>query len=175
MDRLLLDASGGNPNQWMVIALAVLTILYIAVIRPMRKGKTKDPLQRAPMQSSLAHQRAVEREMSNLLVEYEEMIRRMTSQVDTRAAKLELLIKEADQKIAALHALPRASESEFAMLAPSESMHSPAEDSRHAEIYSLADQGRTARQIAQELNRPSGEIELILALRAPARGAGSVL
>ena len=36
----------------------------------MRKGKRKDPLDRPPAHLSLAQQRAVEREMSNLLVEY---------------------------------------------------------------------------------------------------------
>jgi hypothetical protein len=40
--------------------------------------------------------------MGNLLVEYEGMIRRMTAQVDTRATKLEMLIREADEKIALL-------------------------------------------------------------------------
>jgi hypothetical protein len=38
-------------------------------------------------------------------------------------------------------------------------------DPRHALVYALADQGRSFKDIAQELNRPSGEIELILALR----------
>jgi hypothetical protein len=41
----------------------------------------------------------------------------------------------------------------------------PAIDSRYAEIYALADQGRSPRDIATHLGRPSGEIELILALR----------
>ena len=38
-------------------------------------------------------------------------------------------------------------------------------DPRHQEIYTLADQGRNSREIAQQLNRPTGEIDLILALR----------
>ncbi len=41
----------------------------------------------------------------------------------------------------------------------------PQIDPRHAEIYAWADQGRTPREIASQLGRPSGEIELILALR----------
>jgi hypothetical protein len=32
-------------------------------------------------------------------------------------------------------------------------------------VYALADEGRPPREIAARLNRPSGEIELILALR----------
>jgi hypothetical protein len=38
-------------------------------------------------------------------------------------------------------------------------------DPRHAEVYALADQGLSARDVARRLGRPNGEIELILALR----------
>lgn len=40
-------------------------------------------------------------------------------------------------------------------------------DQRHARIYAFHDQGLTARQIADHMLRPTGEIELILALRPP--------
>ena len=36
---------------------------------------------------------------------------------------------------------------------------------QHQQIYDWADQGFTSRQIAQQLQKPYGEIELILALR----------
>ena len=39
-------------------------------------------------------------------------------------------------------------------------------DPRHGEIYALADQGRSSKEIARQLNRPNGEVELILALRS---------
>ena len=38
-------------------------------------------------------------------------------------------------------------------------------DPRHAQVYDLADEGLSAPEIARQLGRPSGEIELILALR----------
>jgi DNA-binding NarL/FixJ family response regulator len=41
----------------------------------------------------------------------------------------------------------------------------PELDPRHAEVYALADQGQSAYDIANQLGRPRGEIELILALR----------
>lgn len=219
--------------QWAALAFGVVAILYLVVIRPMRKGKSRgDPLERKPTKSSLAQQRAIERDMGNLLVQYEEMIRRMTAQVDIRATKLELLIREAEEKVAELKALtsgtnpavrstptspqadptgsmgstsspqagsppagqtpvgdPRANpagvggpaEIAFVGGAPSQASAAPVEarntrdesgtagktDDRHAEIYRLADGGRTSRQIAQELDRPYGEVELILHLRSP--------
>jgi chromosome segregation ATPase len=41
----------------------------------------------------------------------------------------------------------------------------PQHDPAYAPIYSLADRGKSPREIAQELGRQPGEIELILALR----------
>jgi hypothetical protein len=37
---------------------------------------------------------------------------------------------------------------------------------RYQQIYALADDGQTAPEIATTLDRPRGEIDLILALRA---------
>jgi hypothetical protein len=187
MDGLLLQQAPNSPSQWAVVALGVVTVLYVAVIRPMRKGKRKDPLDRPPAHLSLAQQRAVEREMSSLLLEYEEMLRRMTAQLETRAAKLEALIGQADERLARLdsvrhnqlasapHRAPPAKTAAAAGLPESDASQAPdepasddsgiLENSPHGPVYELADQGRTPRQIAQQLNRPYGEIELILALR----------
>ena len=166
MDGYLLTLSQLDPFQkWSIICAAALTILY-AVMRPLRKRK--DPLARPVGALSLAGQREVEKQMTELLVELEKMARQMTAQLDTRTTKLELLIKEADAKLAALReaATSANSPSAAAMLAPP-----PPEipDSRHSEVYLLAEQGHSARQIAQIMGRPYGEIELILALRGRGR------
>ena len=147
----------------------VVATIYVAVIRPFFKKK-KDPLSRSPSGARLAQERSVERQMQNLLVELSEMARQISAQLDTRTAKLELLIREADEKIAALRSagITRAEPNLFtAPEAVSVEVTSPAStiDPRHAEIYSLADQGRPPLEIAQQLGRPSGEVELILALR----------
>src|SRR3954470_17388804 len=89
---------------WIAISVGIMLVVYITFVRPLRKKKDKDPLERSHGFSTLAQQRAVERDMSNLLVELSEMARQMTAQLDTRAAKLELLLKEADERIATLRA-----------------------------------------------------------------------
>jgi hypothetical protein len=153
---------------WLIVAFLLLVGSYL-MIRP-KLGKKKDPLENAP-RSSLAQQRSVERQMQNLLVELSEMSRQISAQLDTRAAKLEVLIREADEKIRQLKSLQGAPtarpEDRFRMDEPADDRLDPPDppDPRYTEVYALADQGRSPFEIAQKLNRPAGEIELILALR----------
>ncbi|HEX8914423.1 MAG TPA: hypothetical protein VF796_18895 [Humisphaera sp.] len=222
---------GGLP--WPAVILGILTLLYATVVRPLRKKKQQqaDPLSRAPSNSArtlLAQQRAVEREMTSLLVEYEGMMRTMSAHLETRVAKLEVLLADADKTINELRAekaallatgpgdgaaagrttavpsgpagataaddriappdptatcgstpLPPASADDSGAgfdVPPEEPTAEspgdatppdaePAVEPSHAEVYALADEGLTYRQIAQRLDRQYGEIELILALR----------
>jgi hypothetical protein len=174
MHLLALLDFDSTAARWAFICVAILTIVY-ATVRPF--FRKKDPLSKAPGYASLARQRSVEQQMQNVLVEMSEMARQISAQLDTRTAKLEALIREADEKIAALgnasspapaptpspskpRPMPLATE-----LPISTSADQPILDPGHALVYALADKGRTSKEIAQELNRPSGEIELILALR----------
>jgi hypothetical protein len=170
MDGLLMVTSNLDPFQkWAVIIAAVLTIIY-AVMRPMRRRK--DPLvSRKPV--SLAGQREIEKQMTDLIVELEKMARQMTAQLDTRAARLESLLHEADEKIATLRSLSEAGApmaGNLRLVSRTDPETDDRTDPRHAEIYELAQNGHSAHQIAQQLGRPYGEIELILALRGHERG-----
>jgi hypothetical protein len=174
---------------WMIVAAVGVGVLYF-LMRP-RKGNKRDPLGGGAPSFPLARQRGVEEQMSNLLVELSEMARQISAQLDTRAAKLELLIKEADEKIAALRQINSGEGSAAAhtpepssTIAPTAQVDSaeqaalsdmkgvpppapvlPMQDPRHAEVYAMADEGRSANEIARALHRPAGEVELILALR----------
>lgn len=185
MSRLLLAAIfADDTTRWIAIAAAMVTIAY-ALLRPMRRRK--DPLDdnggvpRLP----LAQQRGLEHQMSSLLVELSEMARQITGQLDTRATKLELLIHEADEKIERLRTMTGAGGGANGNgdLAANQEPKSPVKegagghaaeaaepDPRHVEVYALADRGCSPAEIARQLGRPSGEIELILALRTSAAG-----
>ena len=174
-------AAPDAATTWIAISVGILMVVYVTFVRPLRKKKDKDPLERPTDFSTLSQQRAVERDMSNLLVELSEMARQMTAQLDTRAAKLELLLKEADERIATLRAAGASAPGSAAAdnasdaldgviveaRAPSDSAIQSEQkmDPRHAQVYDLADEGLSAPEIARQLGRPSGEIELILALR----------
>jgi hypothetical protein len=182
MHFVLLQSSTSSPlSTWGAIGVGVATIVYVVVIRPMR-GNKKDPLARPGPDPRLSGQRGVEREMSNLLVELSEMARQMTAQLDTRSAKLEALIREADEKIAVLQAAgggvpcggnqvlieAKVLESHAVPMTESHmtSVDQPAlPDPRHSEVYNLADEGQSAQDIARQTGRPRGEVDLILALR----------
>jgi len=147
---------------WLMVGFAGVTILY-AVLRGSRAKK--DPLARGPSSASLARQRNVERQMESLLVELSEMARQITAQLDTRAAKLEALIHEADEKISALRQGGAMPSQAMTPNAPPQ-WTTASIDPQHEAVYALADQGKPTAEIARQLNRPNGEVELILALRA---------
>ena len=177
-------------QQWVLIAggFGLLGYFYLRS----RGGRRRDPLSRAPREIAgavdLARHRATERQLEGLLVDLEQMSRQISAQLDTRAARLEALLNEADEKIAALdraNQLPIATSQRErdpfftakpqAAVERAESSSSPEPpnlspppdgvDRTTARIYALSDEGRPTGQIAMEINRPQGEVELILALR----------
>jgi hypothetical protein len=206
MGHILLDILPDDKKPWAALAIAVAAIAFV-MFKPKRRfgssggGNCRDPLEKPSSLGSLSQQRSVERQMQNLLVELSEMSRQISGQLDTRATKLELLIKEADEKLEQLRHGTAAATQGHARRAEAPTFHvgeqqsfmfanqsSPAAaaaaptvapgprmsltysaadepDPRHAQIYALTDQGRGPKEIATTLGRPSGEIELILALR----------
>jgi hypothetical protein len=170
MPLLQINLPRDNSTTILLIGLGMLTIMYV-IVRPMMRRR-RDPLEGGtPFRITPSQQRQVEQQMSSLLVEMSEMARQVTSQLDTRAARLEVLIQQADQRIEQLRAatpardaaISDADEPAQVRLRPADA-EAPA-DPRHTQVYDLADQGLTSRQIAERLDRPDGEIELILALR----------
>jgi len=173
--------SKDDSTQWVVLCVGVLATLYL-VMRG-RAKRRKDPLERRPSMG-ISQQRQIERDMGQLMVEMLDTARQMTAQLDTRAARMEVLMKEADAKLAALQAATATTASPAAIAgeqsiiatlsaphpeprpraAKSDNLELPP-DPRHADVYRMADQGNSPNEIARQLNRPHGEVELILALR----------
>lgn len=90
----------------------------------------------------------------------EDLAERLASEMDRRADRLELLIARADERIAALdNAQSRTFE-----LKPVAKKSAPANPA-FGEVYDLADRGLSPVEIARQLGRPTGQVELILNLR----------
>lgn len=149
-----------------------------------KKPKRRDPLEDLPHKKSLAQQRNLERDMQQLLLELTEMTRVMNAQIDTKAARLEVLIQDAEQAEQRLRAALGQSAEVNTPVQPLTADKFPAFKNeplqnidlpdpkspmspltRHEEVYRLADDGVSIDDIAQRTSRPRGEIDLILALR----------
>lgn len=165
-----------SATTWVLIGLSVAMIIYVTV-RPL--FRRKDPLAESPLRMNLAQQKSVEREMENLLVELHEMARTMNAQLEMRVARLEALLREADERAARLEKLLQqqgsvTEQQRPAMsIAPVEPEPMRREDDRWDEIRDLSSRGLTERQIAAQVGRPLGEVEFVLNLlrqRPPASG-----
>jgi len=179
-----------DPNPWLlIVAAAVVVVLLLVLLWPRVRGNGRRAGEHAPRASdpTLSQQRAVERDMQTLMRELSEMARKIGAQLDAKSARLEELIRAADERAERLELSERGDrtergsspvdiESNGPLIDPPPSIvlapQSRAEtDPRHAQVYSLLDQGLSSYQIAERLGRPEGEVELIIALRPRGREA----
>jgi len=153
-----------NPISLLLIVLGLIMIAF-TLGRALRRRRaaalraSEETLEAAraisPAQGGAAAPRVQEtcEEMVATLVQ---TAREVNAQLDTKISTLEVLIRQADERIAALAggaALERPRE------------RKPADDPRHAPVYSLSDEGLSALEIAQQTGLGQGEVEFILNLR----------
>jgi len=174
------DASGITPAQ---IVLLIMAIVALTLLMLSTRRRIVD-LRRHPGGESVRERyRALQKEaeakqdVEQVMLELEKLSRQIHGRIDTRLARLETLIRDADQRIESLSRLAGASvegagleitlESEEPGPAPK-----PCEAGQgwHAAVHRAADGGMTAVQIAQEVGRTTGEVELVLALRRTSSG-----
>lgn len=165
-----------NAGQLALLGMAVvaLTLVMLSTRRRIRKSqrqKVTDPL---PLVSSaLREQNQAARNLEEVMLELDELSRQIHGRLDTKLVRLEVVIRDADQRIDLLSRLLQRTEGlsgtdiTLDQEAPSESPPPPdgTDDARHSDIFSLADAGRSPLEIARETGKTTGEIELILALR----------
>lgn len=218
-----------NNDSLVPLALVVVTItLLIWSLRRKQSNRPRSPERPSPVRESAPKlgQERIKRDMEDLLVELQELSRKISAEIETRFAKLEAAIQDADRRIAVLNRLnrelnenssgsgsgsdsqqtkrsgqtgktskkkkpsratrsnskstdsgdskPRASsarsddgksEDRKSEDRKSESTGTVNLDSRNDVIYELADAGLTPVEIARDLGRTPGEVELILNLR----------
>lgn len=95
-----------SSQQLLSLAVVVLALVVVANMGWRRRSAGGSPKQyRREIDSAVGQSTAVNREMERLLVELEEMARKINAQIETRFAKLEQSIADADRRIAALRIL----------------------------------------------------------------------
>jgi hypothetical protein len=175
-----------DPRQLAIIAAILLATIVVLNMRRRRRPLDGSPKQyRREIDAANAQTSAVKRNMEELLVELQELSRKISAQIDTKFVKLEQSIADADKRISTLRALieearaagtqqPTTAEGGPGAIqaapAPEKQGTRPPPDPRYRQIYMLADEGHTPVQIARELGHTVGEVELILNLRNSAGG-----
>ena len=155
------------------LGLVGLTILILSTHRRIRRSQRQPRKSIREVLAETEARQSATRDLEAVMLELDQLSRDIHGRIDTKLARLDVLIREADQRIAKLSEPGRAAESEPTLeitldqadpYGPQPSVR-PAREDSHSAIYSLADRGLSPGQIAQNLNRLSGEVELILALR----------
>jgi hypothetical protein len=167
------DPGDGNSIIAMLLA-AIAGFLLITGIRRKQRERaraeregTYPPAPRFPAKTAgnLDSKEKQRRDLQQLIGEIQDLSRKITAEIDTRFSKLEATIQDADQRIAVLNRLSRATGIKT-LDQPGDSQD---QDIRYAIVYELADAGLSPLEIAKDLGRTPGEIELILNLRRTAR------
>jgi len=157
-----------------LVPLAVILVALYLIISSLRRRQQRRARQDTPgsdpqpARASTSEGQQLRRDLEALMVELQELSRKISAQIDTRFAKLETVIRDADRRIAVLERLNRQADVKTgAILGETFS-----QDIRHSAVYELADTGLTPVDIAKELGKTPGEVELILNLRNQGEPAG---
>ncbi|MGB2986094.1 MAG: hypothetical protein WBE26_09445 [Phycisphaerae bacterium] len=171
----VIGTSAVDTTQIVMLLLAVigLTIVMLSTRRRIRKSQHRPRTSVRELAAESQAQRKTTRDVEEVMLELDQLSRQIHGRIDTKLARLEAIIHDADQRIDKLSRLTRAVEGQPTLeitlgeedpLKPS-SNTPKADDGPHATIYRLADRGLSPNQIAREVGKLNGEIELILALR----------
>ncbi|MGQ9649329.1 MAG: DUF6115 domain-containing protein [Phycisphaerae bacterium] len=157
----------------LVLLVALTTYLLWTSRRKLREHASqpkRSTPQRQPEPVSAGSKEQLRRDLESLIAELEQLSRKISAEIDTRFAKLEAAMHDADRRIAALHRLTQQQEGSTVGKPAREAPEGakPASDrpeDRYALIYELTDVGFSPVEIARDLGRTPGEVELILNLR----------
>lgn len=187
---------GAGPSEFGAFQLLMLAggVLGLGVVmrstyRRVGRSRQQPRTSARRVYAGLTEETAARRDVERVMVELDQLARQIHGRIDTRFAKLEAVIRDADQRIDQLSRLARETRGTptLDMTVDGETHAGPRSpggkpsnarapktddtDNRHAAIYGLADSGLSADQIAERVSQTVGEVELILALRRTKRDA----
>lgn len=167
------SAMTGTQLGMLVLAIIFLTIVLISTGKRRRESRALTGRPARERYAELESRQSSRRDVEQATLELDKVARQVHAQIDTKLVRLEVLIRDADKRIAELSAAvgDRQRPSPFEVTLVEETpvgggeTASEPSDERFASIYELADKGLTVRQIAEKTDRVQGEVELILGLR----------
>lgn len=188
-----------TTTQILIVAVAMIGVL--AIMRSTRKRwRESQALSQQSVREryqQLQQDRSQTRDADQVMTELERLARQIHGRVDTQFAKLEAVIRDADDRIEKLSRLMRASEGGAALdvtvsderietsgasepnsapPARSASASSPDTSMRNelrSQVRALCRDGSSAEEIARALNQPIGEVQLMLSLEKTLQAAST--
>lgn len=167
--RLTGDTFDGSGLVSLLLA-TIAAFLLLAGLRRKQRDRAAAPTVTGPREpphltSDLDKKEKLRRDLECLIGELQDLSRKISAEIDTRFAKLEASLRDADRRIAVLNRLSRDPDA----VADPTAIDSTEIDARYGIVYELADAGFSCVEIAKDLGKTPGEIELILNLRRTAR------
>lgn len=160
------------PEFWVRLLLFTgVLLIVISLLVIVRRSRAQAMSLTAAERAERARQvQGVHRDLERLMVEIEQMAKRLGDQLDAKALRLEQLLAQAEQRVQQLQSSLRQTEEEEPAAGPLNAASAvtspPDDDPLTRSVCALADQGLTSLQIAQRLGEHAGKVELILALRS---------
>lgn len=188
MMNFIAAVSASGTSNWLpgaLLAAGVLAVTLVSMriwLRNRRKARaiSEGPSARERLnEMSLVKQRD---SIESLIVDLQETARTCAAQVENRAARLEALMRQTDQKVLELKEALKHADSRRSQPAPVVRAVEPAEqpqqrfrleterDSRTQRILGLHGEGASDADIARELGEEIGKVQLILSLHAARTG-----
>lgn len=169
-------------SQIILLFLAVcgLTLVMLSTRRRLRESKALGGGSVRKRYAEFDESRAARKDLDQVMMELDQLSREIHGRLDTKLARLEAVLRDADGRIEVLSRLVgearRVTGGSPVEPVPDDppSGHSDAgDDARYGSVYRLADQGISAVDIAREMGKRAGEVELILSLRRARKQARS--
>lgn len=178
MDGFRLMAEGGLIREGLpALGVAIIAVYFLmSSLRKKMKRNAQRPQRETPFRdppkpdensrTTLDRQQRLQSDLEALMLELEQLSRTISAQIDTRFAKLEASIRDADRRIAVLNRLSgQGGEPASTGGSTTGSDRTTSNNGAIEVIYELADTGLGPVDIARKLGKTPGEVELILNLR----------
>ena len=166
------EPAGITLTQVVLLALAIvsLTMLMLSTRRRLMKSRQMPRTSIRERYVGLREKNEATCGMEQAMLQLDQLSRQIHGRLDTKLARLEAVIRDADRRIDALSRLAPAAEGSRRLEITLDEERPrddrvPEGDVRHSAVYRLADQGLATVDIAEHTGRTTGEVELILALR----------
>jgi len=187
-DLSVLAAFDLTTIAFFALAVVVLTLVMKSTGKRIQQSRANQDAPAGERYQELQQQSKAMRDVGDVMLELDKLARHVQGQLDTRFAKLETVIRDADKRIESLTnllsqtkqnpSLDITLDSENPFVKPisksNSDLASNFDNDRYSSVYRLCDQGLSAEEIAHKVDQSTGEVELILALRKTKTQAGVV-